>query len=112
MTKQKFELGQKVWAFKQEGEGFVKAFGVVRMVEINKSGYIQYQIKCFTKTITGEEKEYTILANHASMACTESELEQKIKKYYEWSEAQKKDYEENFGAPEFDVNTLDEEIRG
>lgn len=110
--KQVYELGQKVWAFKQEGNGFAKACGIVRMVEINKSGYMQYQIKCFAKTITGEEKEYTILANHASMACSEPEVDQKIKKYYEWSEAQKKDYEENFGEPEFDVNALDEEIRG
>lgn len=107
--KQQYELGQKVWAFKQEGNGFLKACGIVHMAEINKSGYIQYQIKCHTQTITGEDKEFTIIANHASMAHSEPEVEQKIKKYYEWSEAQKKDYEKVFGAPEFDTKELEQE---
>lgn len=106
--KQIYQLGQLVWAFKQEGDNFVKTSGFVRMVEINKSGYTQYQIKCFADLPTGEVKEYTILANHASMACTETEIDAKIKKYYEWSEAQKKDYENIFGSPEFDIKELEQ----
>jgi hypothetical protein len=43
------------------------------------------------------------------MAYSEPEVEQKIKKYYEWSEAQKKDYEKVFGAPEFDTKELEQE---
>lgn len=110
--KQVYELGQKVWAFKQEGEGFVKTSGVIRMAEINKSGYVQYQIKCMAELPTGELKEYTILANHASMACTEEEIDIKIKKYHDWSEAQKVDYEKVFGVPEFDVKEINKSARG
>ena len=39
--KQVYELGQKVWAFKQQGDGFVKTCGIVVLAEINSSGYTQ-----------------------------------------------------------------------
>lgn len=94
--KQIYELGQVVWAFKQQGENFVKTSGIVRQAEINKSGYVQYQIESL---VSGQTVH--ILANHASMACTEEEIDIKIKKYHDWSEAQKLEYEKIFGCPEF-----------
>lgn len=112
MSLQIYELGQKVWAFKQQGDGFVKTSGVIVLAEINTSGYIQYKIKCMTELPTGELKDYTILANHASLANTEAEIDAKIKKYNDWSDAQKKDYEEIFGAPEYDWKSLDTAARG
>ena len=108
--KQIYELGQVVWAFKQQGDDFVKTSGVIRMAEINTSGYVQYQIKCMSILPNGDKKDYTILANHASLASTEAEIDEKIKKYNDWAEAQKKDYESNFGAPEFDLAVIDNEI--
>ena len=108
MSLQQYELGQKVWAFKQEGDDkFVKTSGVIKMAEINKSGYVQYQILSFVlDPMTQKPKDYTILANHASLAATEEEIDAKIKKYFDWAEKQKKEYEENFGTPEFDKNQL------
>lgn len=106
--KQIYELGETVWAFKQEGDNFVKTSGIIRMAEINKSGYVQYQVKACSILPTGEAKEFTILANHASLARTEEEINAKIKKYYDWSEAQKKDYNETFGAAEYDVKEIEE----
>ena len=62
--------------------------------------------------MNSDGQDYTILANHASLASTESEIDAKIKKYCDWSDAQKKDYEETFGAPEFSTEALDEALRG
>lgn len=107
---QKYKLGQKVWAFKQQGDDFVKTSGVIQMAEINKSGYIQYEISACNILPTGEVKEFKILANHASMAETEPEIDEKIKKYHEWAEAQKEDYNNTFGAPEFNPQDIARDI--
>lgn len=110
MNKQIYKLGETVWAFKQEGDNFAKTSGIIRMAEINKSGYIQYQVKATTILPTGELKEFTVLANHASLAYTEEEIDAKIKKYYDWSEAQKIDYNKTFGEPEYDTKEIEERV--
>lgn len=108
--KQQFELGTLVWAFKHDGDKFLKATGVVKLAEINKSGYVQYQISTQATLPTGEVKEIPILANHASMALTESEIDAKIKQYHDWLEENKASYEKVFGAPEYDPKELDKKI--
>lgn len=110
--KQQYNLGDKVFAFKQQGDGFVKACGVIVKAEINTGGYIQYEIKCQTKLPNGDLKDYTIYANHASMAGSETEIDAKIKKYKDWSDAQKIDYEQNFGVPEYNWESLNSTIGG
>lgn len=99
--KQIYELGQIVWAFKQQGEDYVKTSGIVRQAEINKSGYVQYQIESL---VNGQTVH--VLANHASMACSEEEINMKIKKYNDWSQAQKVEYEKIFGCPEFNTELI------
>ena len=101
-----YALGTGVWCFKQQGDGFVKTSGIVRMAEINKSGYIQYEIDTTVETPEGFKK-VKILANHASMAFTESEVDEKIKKYNDWEKVQKEDYEKHFGKPDFDMEALE-----
>lgn len=101
MSKQKYNLGDKIWCFRQQGDGFVKTSGVVKMAEINSAGYIQYQIECVFLSPTGEETTKNLTTNHASMALSETEIDIKIKKYDDWAQASKKDFEANFGSPEF-----------
>ena len=43
--KQKFNLGDTVWAFKQQGKELKKAYGVVQSAEIDASGFVFYK-KC------------------------------------------------------------------
>ncbi len=101
-----YELGNTVWCFKQQGDGFVKTSGIVRMAEINKSGYIQYEIDTTLETPEGFKK-VKILANHASMAFTEADIDKKIELYNDWEKAQKEDYEEHFGKPDFNMEELE-----
>lgn len=94
--KQKYELGEFVHAFRA-GKEIVKVKGYVRMAEINNGGYIQYEI-CTPDAV--------IHANHASMAHSESELDAKIAEYSKFQEEQKAIFENKFGAPEFDMDSL------
>ena len=63
--KQKFELGQKVWAFKQQGKELKKVLGIVECVKIDASGFIFYEISTLVQTkegisvgsITAEQKK-------------------------------------------------------
>lgn len=94
--KQKFELGQKIWAFKQQGKDLVKWEGVIQSAEIDASGFIFYKV-----AVADEGKINFIMANHASMALTEEEIDEKMAFYHEFQEQQKKLFEEKIGAPEF-----------
>lgn len=105
--KQKYELGTAVWAFKQEGQGFVKTSGIVKKAEINSGGYVQYEVAAGFRQEDGSIKELKILANHASMAETEQEIDSKIRTYHIWEEAQKANYNKTFGAPEYDLKEID-----
>lgn len=98
MSKQLFELGEQVFVFKMQNDQPVKSFGVITVAEINSGGYIQYTV---------ETKEGPFLSNHASVAHTEEELEQKINNYLEYINAQRKIYQEKFGEPEFEKGVSD-----
>lgn len=98
---QKYSLGQKVWAFKQQGQALVKAFGVIQQVELDKSGYIFYKVLTGKMDEKGQLQTALLTANHASLAETEAELDVKIAEYATFQEAQKKVFEEKFGKPEF-----------
>lgn len=96
MSLQKFELGQKVWCFKQQGKDLFKAFGVIQSAEIDASGFIFYKVAIM---VNNEVK--SLMANHASIALTEEEIDAKMAFYHEFQEQQKQLFEEKIGAPEF-----------
>lgn len=103
--KQKFNLGDTVWAFKQQGRELVKWAGVIQSAEIDASGFIFYKV-----AVKEADKVNFIMANHASIALTEQEIDEKMAFYHEFQEQQRKLFEEKIGAPEFIpeyiVNTL------
>ena len=96
MAKQQYELGQKVWAFKQAGKTLVKWTGVIQCAEIDASGFIFYKV-----AVKEGDKINFIMANHASIALTEEEIDKKMAFYHEFQEQQRKLFEESVGAPEF-----------
>lgn len=95
MSKQQFELGEKVHVFKMQNNEPVKAQGTITVAEINSGGYIQYSVVCVNQA------DGMWQTNHASTARTEEELNQKIANYMEYITEQKKIYEAKFGKPEF-----------
>ena len=101
MSKQKFELGEWAYVFKMRNDQPAKAFGMVKVAEINSGGYIQYTVDCPIKAPDGTDTMEQWLVNHASIAKTEQELDEKINNYMAYITAQKKIYEEKFGKPEF-----------
>lgn len=100
MTKQKFELGQKVWAFKQQGSTLKKAPGVIQSAKIDASGFIFYEVAVLVQTKEGIQVS-AITANHASIALSEVEIDKMIETYHKFQETQKKEFEEIFGGAEF-----------
>ena len=112
MSLQQFELGQAVWAFKQQGQSLVKVHGIVQQVELDKSGYIFYKVASAKKGANGELETFIITANHASLAATEAELDVKVEKYSKFQEEQKKVFEEKFGTPEFESDEIDTRLQG
>lgn len=94
--KQKFNLGDKVWAFKQQGRELVKWAGIIQSAEIDASGFIFYKV-----AVKEADKVNFIMANHASIALTEQEIDEKMAFYHEFQEQQRKLFEEKIGAPEF-----------
>lgn len=103
--KQKFELGQKVWAFKQQGKDLIKLSGIIQAAEIDQSGFVFYKVA----VVAGEEIK-PIMANHASVALTETEIDDKIKLYHEFQEQQKKLFEERIGCPEFEPDYVTKQL--
>lgn len=108
--KQKFELGQKVWAFKQIGKDLKKAFGIVQTAELDESGFIFYKIAVLQKNADGTVKVGNITANHASVASTEKEIDKMIEIYHKFQEEQKAQFEKTFGGSEFEPNYIEIEL--
>lgn len=104
--KQTFELGQKVWAFKQQGKELKKVFGVVESAQIDASGFIFYDIATLVQTKEGISV-CKITANHASIALTEEEINNMIEIYHKFQEEQKKAFEATFGGNEFEPNYVE-----
>ena len=102
MSKQKYELGQKLFVFRTQKGEVSKAAGIIHLAEINSSGYIQYSVRVFKADGTPD----TWLVNHASMATTEEELQKKIDTYVKFNADQKAKYVELFGAPEFNPKEI------
>lgn len=96
---QKYKLGEKVYVFRtQKGQiSFPNGQGIIHLVEVNTSGYIQYSVK----VVRHDGVADTWIVNHASMARTEEEIRQKADVYKQFNYEQKKRYVELFGAPEF-----------
>lgn len=103
--KQKFNLGDTVWAFKQQGKELKKAYGVVQSVEIDDSGFIFYKVATLVKTKEGISVS-SIMVNHASIAHTEEEINKMIDTYHTFQENQKKIFEETFGGNEFEPDFI------
>lgn len=103
--KQKFELGTKVWCFKQQGKDLVKMFGIVQCAEIDASGFIFYKIAI----LNGDEVKQ-VMANHASIALLEPEIEEKMELYQEFQAQQKALFEERIGKPEFFPDYIEKEL--
>ena len=103
--KQKFELGQKVWAFKQQGKELKKVLGVVESAQIDQSGFVFYKIATLVQTKEGVNVG-SITANHASIATTEAEIDAMIETYHKFQEEQKKAFEETFGGNEFEPDFI------
>lgn len=103
--KQKFELGQKVWAFKQQGKELVKMTGVIQSAEIDASGYVFYKVA----VLNGDEVKQ-VMANHASVALSEQELDEKMELYQEFQAQQKALFEERIGKPEFFPNFIEKNL--
>ena len=93
---QKYELGTKVWCFKQQGKELIKMAGVIQCAEIDGSGFVFYKVAF----ISGDEVK-SVMANHASIALSETELNKKMELYHEFQEQQKALFEERIGKPEF-----------
>lgn len=103
--KQKFELGQKVWGFKQQGKELKKAFGIIESVEIDASGFVFYKIATLVKTKEGVSVG-SIMVNHASIATSEEEIDKMIATYHAFQEEQKKLFESTFGGNEFEPDFI------
>lgn len=103
MNPQKYQLGQTVYCFKAEGEKITIATGKILVAEINSGGFVQYSIQTYT---SDGQKGAKIYANHASIASTEEEIKAKAKAYSEYIEREKKEFEDKFGGPEFDKESL------
>lgn len=107
--KQKFELGQKVWAFKQQGKELKKVFGIVESAQIDASGFVFYKISTLVQTKDGINVG-SITANHASIALTESDIDTMIETYHKFQEEQKIAFEKTFGGNEFEPNYIETEL--
>lgn len=107
--KQKFELGQKVWAFKQQGKELKKVFGIVESAQIDASGFVFYKISTLVQTKEGISVG-SITANHASIATTESEINKMIETYHKFQEEQKELFNKTFGGNEFEPNYIETEL--
>lgn len=103
--KQQFELGQKVWAFKQQGKEMKKVFGVVQSAEIDASGFVFYKIATLVKTKEGISVG-NITANHASIATSEEQIDKMIETYKQFQAEQKKAFEDTFGGNEFEPDFI------
>ena len=103
--KQKFELGTKVWAFKQQGKDLVKSFGVIQSAEIDASGFLFYKVAI----VVGNEVK-SIMANHASIALSETEIDKKMALYHDFQEQQRKLFEERIGYPEFTPGYIEKSL--
>ena len=108
---QLYGLGQKVWAFKQAGskEKLQKKQGIVQSIELDDSGFLFYKIAVTVTTPEGV-KVSSIMANNASVALTEEDIDRKIESYHNFQEEQKKVFEERFGGPDFEQNYINEEL--
>jgi hypothetical protein len=103
---QKYELGTKVWCFKQQGKDLLKMNGVIQCAEIDGSGFVFYKIAI----LAGDEIK-SIMANHASIAVSEVELDKKMALYHEFQEQQKALFEERIGKPEFTPNYIESKLK-
>lgn len=103
---QEFELGQKVWAFKQIAKELKKVCGFVQSIELDASGFIFYKVAVLQKTKEGVNVT-TISANHASIANTEEEIDAMMAKYHKFQEEQKELFNKTFGANEFEPNYIE-----
>lgn len=107
--KQKFELGQKVWAFKQVAKELKKAFGIIQTAELDASGFIFYKVAVLQKTPEGV-KVGNITVNHASVATTEKEIDEMMATYHKFQEEQKELFNKTFGGNEFEPNYIETEL--
>lgn len=108
--KQKFNLGDKVWAFKQQGKELKKAYGVVQSAEIDDSGFVFYKVSTLVKTKEGISIG-SITVNHASIAYTEEEINKMIDTYHTFQENQKKVFEKTFGGNEFEPGFIEKILK-
>lgn len=108
--KQKFNLGDAVWAFKQQGKDLKKAYGVVQSAEIDESGFVFYKVSTLVKTKDGISVG-SITVNHASIAYTEEEIDKMISTYHTFQENQKKVFEETFGGNEFEPGFIEKTLK-
>lgn len=108
--KQKFNLGDTVWAFKQQGKELKKAYGVVQSAEIDDSGFIFYKVSTLVQTKEGIAVS-SITVNHASIAHTEEEINKMIETYHTFQENQKKIFEETFGGNEFEPGFIEKILK-
>lgn len=108
--KQKFNLGDAVWAFKQQGKELKKVYGVVQSAEIDASGFVFYKISTLVQTKEGISIG-SITANHASIAYTEEEINKMIDTYHAFQEAQKQAFEETFGGNEFEPDFIEKILK-
>lgn len=100
--KQAFDLGQEVFVFRAQKGELVSAKGIVKVAEIDRSGYVLYTVEI---TLADGQKD-AWRANYASLATSEDELNIKMSMYKQFNEEQKKKYVEIFGAPEFDPTEI------
>ena len=80
----------------QAGKSLVKWVGIIQCAEIDASGFVFYKV-----AVKEADKINFIMANHASIALTEEEIDAKMAFYHEFQEQQRKLFEEKIGAPEF-----------
>lgn len=107
--KQKFELGQTVWVFKQFGKDLKKTCGIVQTAELDASGFIFYKVAVLQQTKEGIGIT-NITANHASIANTEEEIDKMITIYHDFQEKQKQEFENTFGANEFEPDFIEKTL--
>lgn len=107
--KQKYELGQVVYVFRIIKGETQKAVGIVKLAELNKSGYIQYSVDVAYKS-GNETKRETWQTNHASMATNEVDIERKRKTYVDFNQQQHEKYIELFGAPDFNIEEIEKQL--
>lgn len=104
---QQYELGQKIWAFKQQGRDLIKMAGVIQCAEIDQSGFIFYKVAI----LSGDEVK-SVMANQASIALTEEDIDAKMALYHEFQEQQKALFEERIGKPEFAPDYIEKILKG